>query len=417
MLAGVFTFGQIQITGIVADSLSGKPIGDVNILVKGTLIGSATDSTGAFSLKVSSLPVQLIVSEIRHHTSEFQVTEKDIVLRLAPKVQMLEAVSIQEERIQNIHPDKKLYAYDFEFYEDFILVLAFEKTKKKSQLLVLEDDGKVILSTKLSVSPEGLFRDFLGNVHLLTVDSAFQIYYDYENIHLLYSMQKWEFMSTMHQCKAEYNNCILVNRGQYRGLETLYFAIGEGKRRLFYSVADSTKQSYLEREYDIKYFIDLRNLGVEEYMVSVKTLRENLDYYRQFVGTDWMDSKILAPVYAPLYKIDDTVHIFDFTHSEVIRFDQQLNVKQKIPINFHLDRRWTKQLVIDETWQDIYTCYNRGGITQITKLDKSDFKPIKVSEVSGLIYIDKLKIRNGHAYFLHKDNFRNYNRMIYRMVL
>ncbi len=416
-LSGIFTFGQVQITGIVTDSLSRKPIADVNILVKGAKLGTATDSSGCFSLTINALPERLIVSEIRHHTSEFRVTESKLNLKLAPKVQMLEGVSIQEERIQNIHPDKKFYAYDFEFYEDFILVLAFEKTKKKSQLLVLEDDGKVILSKKLADRPEGFFRDFMGNVHLLTVDSAFQIYYDYENIHLLYSLQKLDFMATMYQCKAEHNNCILINKGQYRGLESLFFSVGEGEKRLFYTVADSAKRSYLEREFDLKYFINLRNNGVEEFMVSVKTLRENLDFYRQMVGTDWMDSKILAPVFAPLYKIDDTVHVFDYTHSEVVQFDPALNVKRKTPIAFHQDRRWTKQIIIDDTWQDIYTCYTRDGITHITKLDKTDFKPVKVSEVNGLIYIDKLKIRNGHAYFLHKDLIRNYNSMIYRMVL
>ena len=94
-----------------------------------------------------------------------------------------------------------------------------------------------------------------------------------------------------------------------------------------------------------------------------------------------------------------------------------LKVKRKTPIDFHQKKRWAKNILIDDTWHGIYTCYVRDGITHITKLDKTGFKPAKVSEVSGLIYVDKINIRNSHAYFLHKNHFRNYKRMIYRMVL
>jgi hypothetical protein len=257
----------------------------------------------------------------------------------------------------------------------------------------------------------------MGNVHLLTADSAYQIYYDYQKIQLLYSLSKWDFMATMHQCRAEFNNQILINKMQYRGLESLYFAVGENENRLFYSIADSAKRSYLEREYDLKYFLQLRNQGIEEFMVSVKTLRENLDLYRQTIGVDWMDRQILAPVFAPLYKISDTIYIFDYTNSEVVKFDDDLNVTEKIPISFHNGKKWTKQIIVDDTWQDVYTCYVRDGITHLTQLNKNKFKPEKVSEVNGLIYIDKIKIRDGHAYFLHKDQFRSYKRMIYKMVL
>ena len=408
---------QITITGAIINSLTNTPVADANIIVKGTLQGTSSDNLGNFELRVRALPVMIIISEIRHHTTEFIVTNQISQIRLAPKIQMLKEVNIQENRIQNIHPDPRLHAYDFEFYEDFILVLAFEKTRKKSELLILEDNGDLILTHELSIIPEGFYKDFMGNVHLLTADSAYQIYYDYQKIQLLYSLSKWDFMATMHQCRAEFNDRILTNNMRYRGLESLYFAISENENKLFYSIADSAKRSYLEREFDLKYFLQLRKQGVEEFMVSVKTLRENLDIYRQTIGMDWMDSQILSPVFAPLYKISDTVFIFDYTNSEVIKFDKDLKVVQKIPINFHNGKKWTKQIIVDDTWQDVYTCYTRDGITHVTQLNKATFKPEKVSEVNGLIYIDKIKIRNDHAYFLHKDQFRNYHRMIYKMTL
>jgi hypothetical protein len=257
----------------------------------------------------------------------------------------------------------------------------------------------------------------MGNLHLLTADSAFQVYYDYEKVHLLYSLSKWEFLATMHQCRAKHKGGIIISQSGYRGLELAYTLVDEDERRTFYEIADSAKRSYLEREYDLKYFLDLRNRGAEQYLVSVKTLRENLDFYRQTVATDWMDSKILEPVFAPLYKIDDTVHIFDYTHNEVVKFDHDLNIFNTAQIDFHQDKRWAKQIIIDETWQDLYTTMVIDGITHIHKLDKQTFIPLETFIVEGHIHIGKIRIRNGHAYFLHKNHFRNTHRMIYRMRL
>jgi len=409
--------GQVKIFGIVTDSLSGKPVPDVNIVVKGTTEGTSTDRDGQFSLTVRKLPVTLVATEIRHHTIEFFVERPQANIRLSPKIQMLGEVTIQGEKIQCIHPDEGVYAYDFEFYDEYILVLTFKKTKKESILYLLDDAGNTVKKEFLKHEPEGFYRDQLGFVHLLTADSAYQIYYDYNEIHLLYPTKKLSFLAMMYPIKARFHDKLILNIPSYRGLNSHFFTIGDKKKVQFYVISDSTKKSYLSREYDLEYFLQLRKMEVEGFQVSVKTLKENLDFYRQYVGVDWLDSKILEPVYAALYKIRDTLLIFDFIHSEAITFDDSLEVANKTLFSFHKERKWEKGLIVDETWQDIYTCYLKEGITQIARLDRKTFKPANTTEVDGMIFIDKLKIRNGHAYFLYKDYCRNTKRMIYKMVL
>jgi len=408
---------QITITGIVTDSISNKPIPDVNLMIKGSTIGTTTNQDGKFSLTVKTFPVTIVVSEIRHHSAELLVKKQSVTIRLSPKIQSLRPVTVQAKRIKSIHPDQGVYAYDFEFYDDYILVLAFRKSKKESQLFVLGDDGEVILSKHLSVTPEGFYRDRLGYVYLITADSAYQLFYDCKEMSLLYPTARNSFLSMMYPIKARYHGNLIMNTSSYRGLNSNYFVIGQNSRRQFYSISDSTKQSYLTREYDLRYFLKLRKAEVEEFQVSVKTLRENLDFYRQYIPLDWMDRQILAPVDAPLFKINDTIYIFDFTHSEVVRFDDQLNTAAKIPISFHKEKKWQKELIIDETWQDVYTCYLKDGITQITRLDPSTFKPKDSFRIDDMIFINKLKIRNGFAYFLYKDYCRDTKRMIYKMML
>ena len=331
LLAASGAFSQVKIFGIVTDSITQKPIPDVNLVIKGTTEGTTTNQDGQFSVVVKKLPVILVASEIRYHTTEFLIERHQANIRLSPKIQMLGGVTIQGKKIQCIHPDEGVYAFDFEFYDDFILVLTYKKSKKESTLYLLDDDGTTIRKMQLKTEPEGFYRDQLGYVHLLTADSAYQIYYDYNEIHLLYPTEKISFLAMMYPIKARFHNKLILNTPSYRGLNSHFFAVGDNSRNEFYVISDSTKKSYLSREYDLKYFLQLRKMEVEGFQVSVKTLRENLDFYRQYVGVDWLDSKILAPVFAPLYKIRDSLLIFDFTHSEVVSFNDQLEAVIKTP--------------------------------------------------------------------------------------
>ena len=64
---------QLQISGIVTESGSGAPIPGVNVIVKGTTVGTITDMDGAFSLNVSEGSV-LLLSFIGYTQKEVTVT-------------------------------------------------------------------------------------------------------------------------------------------------------------------------------------------------------------------------------------------------------------------------------------------------------------------------------------------------------
>jgi hypothetical protein len=56
----------------------------------------------------------------------------------------------------------------------------------------LDDDGNTITDLAILQNEELSFRDCLGNIHLLTKDSSFQVYYDYERLQLLYPISRVE---------------------------------------------------------------------------------------------------------------------------------------------------------------------------------------------------------------------------------
>ena len=76
LLAASTAFAQTTISGTVKESGSESGMPGVNIVVKGSIAGTITNSAGEFSLKVNqSPPLTLVFSFIGYKTQEIQVTD------------------------------------------------------------------------------------------------------------------------------------------------------------------------------------------------------------------------------------------------------------------------------------------------------------------------------------------------------
>ncbi len=92
---GLQAFSQTTISGQVTDVDSGEPLIGVNILVKGTVLGTVTDYNGNFSLKVTaSPPFNLAITSIGYEKQEIEITSS-VVSNL--KIKMTEAFTLGQE--------------------------------------------------------------------------------------------------------------------------------------------------------------------------------------------------------------------------------------------------------------------------------------------------------------------------------
>ena len=83
------------VVGEVMSELTGAPIEGVNIHFKGTKIGTSTDATGTFALRVDlRAKMQLIISAVGYHSQRYEITPGAVG---AIQVVMKEKVSMLEE--------------------------------------------------------------------------------------------------------------------------------------------------------------------------------------------------------------------------------------------------------------------------------------------------------------------------------
>jgi iron complex outermembrane receptor protein len=86
---------QETITGIVTDASSGETMPGVNILVKGTSTGAATDTNGEYELTVESLQDTLVISFIGYKAQEVPIDGRSTVdIAMQSKVSGLEEIVV-----------------------------------------------------------------------------------------------------------------------------------------------------------------------------------------------------------------------------------------------------------------------------------------------------------------------------------
>lgn len=79
LCAAISAVGQTRISGRVADAVSGETLAGVNILVKGRVIGTITDTNGEFNLTVSAAPpLTLVLSFVGYRSQEINIAETNI---------------------------------------------------------------------------------------------------------------------------------------------------------------------------------------------------------------------------------------------------------------------------------------------------------------------------------------------------
>jgi len=92
----------VEVSGKVLDESTEEPLIGVNVVVKGLVLGTITDTNGAFKLKINAeLPQTLVFSYVGYQTEEVQVTQtntSDITVTLSDKVILGKEIVVSASR-------------------------------------------------------------------------------------------------------------------------------------------------------------------------------------------------------------------------------------------------------------------------------------------------------------------------------
>ena len=99
-----FVMAQTSISGKVTDPSDGGPLAGVNIVVRGKVVGTVTDTDGNFSLKVNDAPpITLVFSFVGYRSTEMAITDANATsldVKLEEQTILGEEIVVSASRVE-----------------------------------------------------------------------------------------------------------------------------------------------------------------------------------------------------------------------------------------------------------------------------------------------------------------------------
>jgi hypothetical protein len=124
----------------------------------------------------------------------------------------------------------------------------------------------------------------------------------------------------------------------------------------------------------------------------------------------------ITPLYAPLFIVNDTICIFNHYTGQLYHYDTQQKLLDSVPINYHHPKNWKewkKKIFADEFENKIYALYSKDGRQYLKEIDfrtgiiKNTYKLQNHSA-------EKIKIREGWAYYIYRPFESTQQKFLYR---
>lgn len=399
------------IKGQVFDSKTNAPIANANIYVNETFSGTTTNTKGTYQLKVPSTPAILVFSCVGYTRRYFTFTTpqtSEFTVSLEPSLNEIPEVIISAKRTPvSISDEQDLYVTDYDFYDSHILLLGHPGKRSLETLLVLMDRmGKRILKKVISKG-ENLYRDPFNNLHLLTADTAYQVYYDGKDIQLLYPNDKEKFMTAFPEFLELYHNKIILRQYDFEDQALMYY---------FYNPADSSIQRFWAAATDEV----LRKVDGVRGSIRITPDGKGFSRFDLFNSDErFIKMAFYSPIFCPLEIINDTIYIFNFTTGLIETYGQRGSViDSPTSMTFQLTDGWQRSLYNDRVTGKIYTEFKLKGISELREINiKTGMLDPQVIRIPQFAFISKLMVHDGFLYFLYEEKlFPNFMRL-YRMAI
>lgn len=414
LITGLSAFAQqVKITGTIYDKL------DANQRIPNVKIFSSSDpdnevtsnSNGEYSIKVPAGGIDTIFYQHVGYDPSYSVIsvskkKKAIKKQTAIKINKYLTFHELETFVFSANKVDTVYGSTIHSVEDFIitddeslLLLAYEKTLKKGAKIVLTDKHhKDITEATVPGNALYLYKDYAGTPYVVCENKVFAIAIAQEEIRFE-TVQPSDFYDF-------YNRVIdtIGTNFYYSTFNELYPAVSF----IVTDKNDTTHNELIEIQDDFM---------MELYRAQYKYVsgRDKLWAYRkeQETGIDkeiWIGASsftqdiLYKPVYAPLFVIRDTVHVFDQYKKQLFKFDTDHQLVDSVALDFaqaNTKEKWEQPLILDKQQEHVYGLYNKGGFYYIKSINCQDGKIIKELKLSNR-FVERIKIFNGKVYYIYR---------------
>ena len=403
--------GGFLLKGRVTDAATGLPLTNVNVYINETMTGTTSLLEGKFELKIPSTPAILVFSNVgytRRYFTLMQPYKGEFEVPMERSTHEIQEVVITARRSPvPISDELDMYVVDYDFYDNHILLLGHPGNRSSETVLVMTDRmGKTLARNHVNKGIN-LYRDPFNNLHLLSSDSAFQLYYDDKELQLLYGIEKNRFMNLFPEFLKVFNNRVILRQYAFDDQVLMYY---------FYTPGDSTIQRFWSQA---STQVHRKYSGSMNIIPITRDGKGSTEYNLFNSDERFIKMAYYAPIFCPLELIRDTIYIFNFNHGVIeILGRNGLPIAKSSLITFQTEPGWQKRLYVDPISNKVYTEYLVFGITTLREIDLTNgFLKDQKIRVPDYPYVMKIMFHDGFLYFLYQEKRYPKYQKLFRMQL
>lgn len=337
---------------------------------------------------------------------------------LAADFQLLETVEITSGRVKSAVNIKNVNVIDYMPYTDHILALV--KFEGKRYLTLNNHLNESLLEKKLYFWQRELemTEDCLGNVHVHTNDSSYQVDLNDSVFYLVQARTKESYLNEFGACFADFDEHQFYSIYELHDRVYNVFSAKKSNKSVapVFSIFD--EETYLSSKTLLNEIVLLYCLnrfgkfniitagiwdGNLDQLAVTKELVQRIAFYKALISKA---SGVRA------FKYKDEVVVVDQISGVLHKAQSNGTFIGEFPFDFNgLDSPWFMQ---DRTTEQIYTLEKDAKKVHVYKLDFEKSKIVLTTTIDDYSYPENIKIDNGWIYFL---GFQNQFKKLLRIKL
>ena len=350
-----------------------------------------------------------------YRTNRLQVSQDTLEIKIllkALKQQRVNQVVVNAPGIPDtVFNSKEFHVADFEITNDGkYILLVYPKRNGRNNALLLMHGNTLLDSLEINDIGINLTKDYRDNIHVIGQESVYRVIHAMETLRLA-SIPKNYFLD------------YLVPIVDSTTSKVFFSNFNE-----FYPAFDYFAQDYLDSTYrNILHIEDrlMMELYRSEYKwVDVRTqlwakrkeIETGIDA-QIWVGANYFTQSIYYRVpYAPLFRIGDSVFVFDFPSDKMWVYNKTGELIRHTGLYFHYNKDrtgWRRNIVKDALTGNLYAVFEKDGVTTLGKIDLTKAN-ISSRHRIYYKYVEKVRIHGGFAHYVYRPFESIQKRFLYK---
>ncbi len=288
---------------------------------------------------------------------------------------------------------------DYIFWGDSIWLLTWDKRPDRCVLRLFDKQNRELKVCKLQDQAERFFKDAAGTIYLECLSSVYQV-----TIYTLLSIRTDDYYSGIRRVPVMNDSAMVYSTWRYDRPEFAYLKLDrKGNYDTVLTIQDKHLRDLYFAEFKFLSFKDqteikrrCRRTGEDQYDLAAT--------FTGFTRSIWW-----LPLYSPMMKQNEQFETFDHYRDSLVIFDEHVQRSNQMNMKFHEDKSYQKQLIQDETTGEVYALYLRLGVSWLKNLSKNSAEEFRLTHR----YVDKIRIKNHHVFYLYRPFESSQNTFLY----